>query len=86
MNREEIEKDLVIYCKENNLDYKALLKMPYGIYGEKENKLEFYYYEEQEDSSGLLDDKPMPILLKIEKRGKEVLFEQTENTLKYLSK
>lgn len=57
--------------------------MPYGVY---ENTLEFYYYEEQEDSLGLLDETPMPVILKIKKRGSEILFEQTENTQKYLSK
>ena len=83
MNKKEIEDDLIIYCRKNNLDYKILLNMPYGVY---ENTLEFYYYEEQEDSLGLLDETPMPVILKIKKRGIEILFEQTENTQKYLSK
>ena len=77
------EKEIRKYCDENGLDFDIVKSMP-QCWGK--NDIWLQYYDPEKGKSGLLDETPAPIVLKIEINNGIVTVEQTEHTNKYLKK
>ena len=77
MWRSEIE----AYCQENQLNFE---KLEQQVRSWGQNDLVFLHYEEGTGRLGLLDETPMPVVLMVRKENEKLIFEQTENTAKYL--
>ncbi len=71
------------YCIENQLSYQKVAASA-KCWGKDD--IIFQHYDKNDSSNrGLLDEKPLPIVLKVKKKNGTLWFEQTENTRKYLS-
>lgn len=70
------------YCAENNFSYEKAraLSQCWGS-----NFLALQFFDSSKGDKGLLDETPMPLVLMIKKTDNGLVFEQTENTKKYLS-
>jgi len=71
------------YCTKNGLNFDFAKSSPKTF-----NDIEMFiqYYNESESKGlGLLDETPMPVILKIIKTANGLLFEQTEHTARYLA-
>lgn len=75
--KEEIER----YCKDNGLNYSKAQKMS-ECWGE--NDVWLQYVDDKKGLSGLLDETPAPIVLKIVIDDSKIKFEQTPYTKIYL--
>lgn len=71
------------YCKTNNLSFEKASSMS-QCWGKNDVILQ-YYDENNSSGNGLLDETPMPIVLKILKANGMLHFEQTEYTNRYLA-
>ena len=71
------------YCKKNNLSFEKAKKM--SQCWSKNDIILQYYDKNNTNTSGLKDETPMPIVLKIMKTNEGLMFEQTEHTHKYLA-
>ncbi len=70
------------YCVKNNLDFSKLKKM---VRGSGQNDIIFQKYDPNEGKIGLLDETPMPVVLRVDRKPDgSLVFEQTEHTKKYL--
>ena len=76
------EKEIENYCLSNGLDFEKAKKLP-QCWGK--NDIWLQYHDPQKGKEGLNTETPAPIVLKIYIENGNVSFEQTENTLKYLS-
>lgn len=76
------EKEIENYCLSNGLDFEKAKKLP-QCWGK--NDIWLQYHDPQKGKEGLNNETPAPIVLKIYIENGNVSFEQTENTLKYLS-
>lgn len=76
------EKEIENYCLSNGLDFEKSKKLP-QCWGK--NDIWLQYHDPQKGKEGLNNETPAPIVLKIYIENGNVSFEQTENTLKYLS-
>lgn len=75
--------DIQTYCTKNNLDF---IKLDNMIKGCGENDIVILARTGKESSLGLLDETPMPAVLRIQKTDDGTLhFEQTEHTKRYLA-
>ncbi len=72
------------YCIDNNLSFDKAEKLSKS-WGKDDIILQYYEKNEKREKKGLLDDTPMPIVLKIKNTSSGLEFEQTEYTQKYLS-
>lgn len=70
------------YCKKNKLNFEKAKSLS-KCWGK--DFLALQYYDPSKGQNGLLDKTPMPIVLVIKKTSNGLIFERTENTLKYLS-
>lgn len=70
------------YCERNKLDFDKLCGMS-KCWGKDD--LIFQYYDPEKGKNGLLDETPMPIVLIMFQTVNGPVFEQTENTYKYLA-
>lgn len=70
------------YCDNNNLSFEKAKKLS-QCWGKDFVALQ--YYDNTKEKKGLLEDIPMPLVLLIRNTAKGLVFEQTENTSKYLS-
>lgn len=79
-HREEIS----AYCASHGLSYAKLKKC--GICGLDQKNI-FQYWSRNPDSTKtcLMDNRPAPIVLIVEKDGDSLRFTETEHTRKYLS-
>lgn len=77
-NIEEIQR----YCERNNLNFDKLCGMS-KCWGKDD--LVFQYHDPEKGRKGLLDETPMPVVLIMFHTVNGLVFEQTENTLKYLA-
>ena len=75
--KEEIER----YCKDNGLNYSKAQKMS-ECWGK--NDVWLQYVDDKKGLSGLLDETPAPIVLKIVIDDSKIKFEQTPYTKIYL--
>lgn len=71
------------YCNNNNLSFEKAQKMS-QCWGKNDIILQ-YYDDKKARKQGLLDETPMPIVLKIFRNKDHVEFEQTEYTQRYLA-
>lgn len=76
------EREIKEYCLQHNLNFEKAKKMPQS-WGKSDIWLQ--YYDSEKGKSGLLDETPAPIVLKISVGSEKLSFEQTEHTKKYLS-
>lgn len=72
------------YCKMNHLDFNKAQALSKS-WGKNDIFLQYYDKNKPNTGLGLLDETPMPIVLKIYKKGDTLEFKQTEFTKKYLS-
>ncbi len=72
------------YCEKNNLSFEKAKNMS-QCWGKNDIILQYYNKESKKKSLGLLDETPMPIVLKIVKTDSGLKFEQTEHTKEYLA-
>lgn len=81
---EEWSSEIKKYCEENNLDFEKAKKMVKN-WGKDDLMLQCYDTN-MAKGLGLLDERPMPLVLYIHmgKNG-ELIFEQTEYTRQYLT-
>ena len=78
------ETEIKAYCDSNDLDYEKAKKMPKS-WGK--NDIALQYIDKEKGKQGLLDDTPAPVVLWIRKdKNGIIIFEQTEQTEKYLKK
>ncbi|MBQ7574287.1 MAG: hypothetical protein IJT23_08505 [Clostridia bacterium] len=70
------------YCENNNLSFEKARNMSQCW---SKNDVILQYYDKHNSRKDLLQDIPMPIVLKITKTDKGLTFEQTEHTKKYLT-
>jgi hypothetical protein len=70
------------YCEKNGLDFEKAKHSP-KTFGKEDIYVQ--HYNEEKGKFGLLDETPMPIMLKIFKTDNGLAFEQTEHTAKYLA-
>lgn len=70
------------YCMENKINYDSL--MLNSVKGCDNSSIIFCEISKEECEDGLLNEKPMPILLIVRKDNDGLTFEQTEHTKKYL--
>lgn len=75
------ENEIRKYFIENSLDFEKAKKLP-QCWGK--NDIWLQYYDPEKGKNGLKDETPAPIVLKIIIDNGRVIFEQTENTRKYL--
>lgn len=75
-------KDIQQFCNENNFSFEKAktLSQCWGS-----NFLALQFFDSKQGEKGLLDETPMPLVLMIRKTPTGLIFEQTENTKKYLS-
>jgi hypothetical protein len=75
-------KDIHSYCVENHFDFEKAkaLSQCWGS-----DFLALQFYDPEKGKNGLLDETPMPLVLLIRKTSNGLIFEQTENTVRYLS-
>lgn len=78
----EWEKEIRAYCKENGLDF-AKAEKAGKCWGS--DVLMLQYIDPQSGKLGLHDETPAPVTLVIKKMGDKIVFEQTENTRRYLA-
>ncbi len=71
------------YCEKNNLSFEKAKNMS-QCWGGNDIILQYYDKTRENDSQGLRNETPMPIVLKITKTDKGLSFEETEHTKKYL--
>ncbi len=76
------EQEIKDYCSVNGFDFEKAKKLP-KCWGK--NDLWLQYHDPDKGVSGLKDEVPAPIVLKISRKGNKIEFEQTEYTRKYLS-
>lgn len=70
------------YCEQNGLSFESAQKMSQAW---NKTTVVLYHCEESDNTCGLLDDKPSPMVLLIQREKDGTLtFEQTEHTKKYL--
>lgn len=69
------------YCAANGLDFSRVEKAGkcWGM-----NVLILQYIDAKKGATGLHDETPAPVLLVVRKQNDSFMFEQTENTKKYL--
>lgn len=79
---EEWTPEIKNYCESNNLSFEKAKAMSQCW---SKNDIILQYYNPDKKTNGLLDETPMPIVLKIKKTDRGFDFEQTEYTDKYLS-
>lgn len=79
----EWEKEIRAYCKENGLDFSKAERAGKCWGG---NVLMLQHIDLQGGKLGLKDETPAPVTLVIKKAGGKIVFEQTENTRRYLSR
>lgn len=77
------EKEIESYCRLNNLDFETARRLP-QCWGK--NDIWLQYHDPAKGMSGLRDETPAPIVLKILIDNGKVSFEQTELTEKVLKK
>lgn len=83
MEYREYRNDIQTYCTKNNLDF---IKLDNMIKGCGENDIVIQARTGKISSLGLLDETPMPAVLRIRKAPDGTLhFEQTEYTKRYLA-
>lgn len=71
------------YCDKHALSFEKAKKMS-QCWGADDLILQ-YFDVHKKNESGLLNDTPMPVVLKITKTNNGIEFEQTEYTQKYLA-
>ncbi len=76
------ENEIENYCRQNNLSFEKAKSLP-QCWGK--NDIWLQYHDPEKGKTGLLDETPAPIVLKIYVENGKVTFEQTEYTHKYLS-
>lgn len=76
------EKEIREYCRKNGLDFSKAEKSG-KCWGK--DVLMLQYIDPQRGKMGLRDDVPAPVTLVIRKAGNGLIFEQTENTRRYLA-
>lgn len=76
------EAEIERYCRDNSLSFEKAKKLS-QCWGK--NDIWLQYHDPEKGKSGLKDESPAPIVLKITIIDGNVLFEQTEHTKKYLS-
>ena len=74
-------KEIQNYCIANSLDFEKAKNMS-QCWGK--NDVWLQYHDPKKGKSGLMDETPAPIVLKIIVNNGSVEFEQTEYTMKYL--
>ncbi len=72
------------YCMQNNLSFEKAEKMS-KCWGKNDVILQYYDKNSKDKQLGLLNETPMPIVLKIEKIDGVLKFKQTEFTKQYLA-
>ncbi len=72
------------YCSNHNLSFEKAQSMS-QCWGKNDVILQYYDKNRSYENRGLIDDTPMPIVLKITKTKNGLMFEQTEHTQKYLA-
>jgi hypothetical protein len=72
------------YCEKNNLSFEKAKNMS-QCWSKNDIILQYYDKENKKNGLGLLDETPMPIVLKIIKTDNGLKFEQTEHTREYLA-
>ncbi|MGN0441621.1 MAG: hypothetical protein ACI4FO_02850 [Acutalibacteraceae bacterium] len=78
----EWKSEIKNYCKANNLDFEKAQKMARSC---GKNDIALLYIDKANESKGLLDDTPAPVVLWIRKsKDGKLIFEQTEYTNKCL--
>ena len=73
--------ELIKYCKINGLSYEKILRSP--ICG-NEDILFVQHIDSQRKPTGLLDETPAEVLLRVEKIDNKIYFTEGENMKKYL--
>ena len=79
---EEFLPQIEKYCQENNLDFEKLKHEPRCY---NSDILIFQFHDPAKGKDGLRDETPMPVTLSVKREGNGIVFEQTEDTKKYLS-
>jgi len=80
---DEWSNEIKSFCANNSLDFDKAKSMSQS-WGK--DFVALAYYDKSKGTNGLLDDKPMPLVLLIKKTSDGLSFEQTENTKKYIGK
>ena len=75
--------DIRSYCKQNDYDFEKVKKLS-QCWGK--GFLALQYHDESKGKKGLLDETPMPLVLLIRSTASGLIFEETENTEKYLKR
>ena len=74
--------DIERYCAENGLSSRKVFQAPKSF----NNEMVFLqFHDPAKGGSGMLDDTPDPVTLRIFKTATGLRFEQTEHTRKYLA-
>lgn len=76
------ENEIRHYCAENGLDFSKAERSG-KCWGK--NLLMLQHIDPQKGRKGLRDETPAPVTLVVKKNGNSLVFEQTENTRKYLA-
>ncbi len=71
------------YCERNNFDFEKVQRLS-KCWGKDDIIFQYYDKNNSNSGKGLLDETPLPIVLKVRKADDGLVFEQTENTRKYL--
>lgn len=78
---EQYENEIEEYCQNNGIDFSKVKNSP-RCWGK--DMLFFQYHDPKKGKSGLLDETPAPVTLKMTVNDGKLTFEQTEHTKKYL--
>ncbi len=77
------ENEIKQYCTNNNLSFEKVCSLPQCF---SKNDIWIQYHDPEKGRSGLKDETPAPIVLKIYINNDKIEFEQTEYTEKYLQR
>ena len=70
------------YCTKHSYSYSALESEPQG-YG-KDFHL-FFHHDPAKGTDGLMDETPMPVILRVDKKGDQYTITETDYTKRYLA-
>lgn len=83
MEYKRYQRDIQCYCENNNLDFS---KVEHMVKGCGDNDIIIQVRIGKSSMSGLLDETPMPVVLRVlRKLDGSLTFEQTEHTMRYLA-
>ncbi|MGN0648918.1 MAG: hypothetical protein ACI4KM_00630 [Oscillospiraceae bacterium] len=83
MEYKRYQRDIQRYCENNNLDFSKVERMVKGC---GDNDIIIQARIGKNSMLGLLDETPMPVVLRVRRKPDgSLIFEQTEHTKRYLA-